>query len=171
MVSEAEFAQIVNQTKKVVLSAVSRNLPAEHYHAIDDVVQETYIRAYRSLVKGKFREESAISTWLYTIARNESLRMLKKIGREETKRKKAAEKQQDSFFKEVDAHEMPDYTYLLERLPDVQRQVVELYLEGQPEKVIAERLDIARGTVKSRLSRARESLRELVHEEVSNGRI
>ncbi len=34
----------------------------------EDVAQETFIRAYRSL--GRFRGESAFKTWLYTIATN-----------------------------------------------------------------------------------------------------
>ncbi len=60
--TETEFARIVHATKAVVLSAVEKHLAGRFYHAIDDVVQETYLRAYRSLTSDKFRGDSAIST-------------------------------------------------------------------------------------------------------------
>ncbi|HEY1405165.1 MAG TPA: hypothetical protein VF857_01020, partial [Spirochaetota bacterium] len=65
---DKEFAIIVRKTKKVVLSSIGRHLPARFSHAIDDIAQESYIRAYRSLVKGAFRNESSLETWLYAIA-------------------------------------------------------------------------------------------------------
>jgi RNA polymerase sigma-70 factor (ECF subfamily) len=164
MIKEADFAAIIEDTKKVVLSAVSRTLPQDYYHAIDDVVQETYLRAYNSLVAGKFREESALTTWLYTIARNESLRMIKKLKREEKKREKAAEKQKVTMAKSIDKEQQPDLSPYIADLPEVQRAVMELYLTGHSEKDIAGKLEIAQGTVKSRLSRARESLRTMIKE-------
>ena len=78
-VSEEQFAAIVNETKGIVLAAVRSHLFEHYAHAIDDVVQETYLRAYKSLVKDKFQNKSKISTWLYAIARNESLRMNGKL--------------------------------------------------------------------------------------------
>lgn len=166
MITETEFAGIVGSTKKVVLSAVSRTLPQEFYHAIDDIVQETYIRAYRSLVKGKFRNEASMSTWLYTIARNESLRMLKKLNREEEKHRKEQERQVKRFADAADIDSRPDLEAYIQKLPENQYEVVSLFLQGKKEKQIALELGIASGTVKSRLSRARERLKVLVHEEV-----
>ena len=55
-------------------------------------MQETYLRAYKALVNGKFREEAKLSTWLYTIARNEVYRMNEKLLREERKIEKASAK-------------------------------------------------------------------------------
>ena len=86
------FASIVEETKGVVLKAVRSNLFYEYYYALDDVVQETYIRAYRSLVKNKFKEESKLSSWLFTIARNESIRMNEKLKAGERRREKYVEK-------------------------------------------------------------------------------
>lgn len=42
----------------------------------DDVVQNTFINAWKNI--GNFRNESSIYTWLYTIATNESLALIKK---------------------------------------------------------------------------------------------
>ena len=82
---EHDFAEIVERTKGVVLSAISKTLDAEFSSHIDDVVQETYLRAYKSLQKEQFKNNSSIETWLYTIARNESLRMNEKLVRERQK--------------------------------------------------------------------------------------
>src|SRR6185295_731328 len=86
--TEEEFSTIVDNTKAIVLSAVEKNLFARFYHAIDDVVQETYLRGFRGLQKKQFEGRSALSTWLYAIARNESLRMNEKLMREERKTEK-----------------------------------------------------------------------------------
>ncbi len=82
------FTSIVEQTKGIVLSAIKKYLFERYYHAIDDVVQETYLRAYKSLMNNKFQGRSKTGTWLYIIAKNESLRMNHKLQREEKKKEK-----------------------------------------------------------------------------------
>jgi RNA polymerase sigma-70 factor (ECF subfamily) len=62
--TEAEFTEIVESTKRVVLSAIEKNLYPRFLHAIDDVVQETYLRAYKSLQKKQFEGRSALPTSL-----------------------------------------------------------------------------------------------------------
>ncbi len=42
----------------------------------DDALQNTFINAWRSI--GEFRNESALYTWLYTIATNEALNLINK---------------------------------------------------------------------------------------------
>ena len=50
-----------------------RRLVVSHEDA-EDVLQEVFIRVYHNL--GEFRGESSLSTWIYRIATNESLRLL-----------------------------------------------------------------------------------------------
>jgi RNA polymerase sigma-70 factor (ECF subfamily) len=45
----------------------------------DDALQTTFINAWKNI--GNFRNESSLYTWLYTIATNESLALIKKRGR------------------------------------------------------------------------------------------
>jgi len=47
---EREFSEIVEKTKKIVLSTIRKYIFSENWEAIDDVVQENYLRAYKSLV-------------------------------------------------------------------------------------------------------------------------
>ena len=50
-----------------------RRLVVSHEDA-EDVLQEVFIRIFRHI--DQFREESSLSTWIYRIATNESLRLL-----------------------------------------------------------------------------------------------
>lgn len=52
-----------------------RKLVTTHENA-DDVLQNTFIRVYKSI--HKFEEKSALHTWMYRIAYNESMRLLEK---------------------------------------------------------------------------------------------
>jgi RNA polymerase sigma-70 factor (ECF subfamily) len=162
--TEREFAEIIDSTKGTVLSAIHTHLADRFYNAIDDVAQETYIRAYRSLIKNKFKEESLISTWLYTIAKNESLRMNKKLSREEMKFQKSVEKMKADAEYESSENNL-DIELLrkaIGNLPEKYRSVIELVSRGLTEKQISEKLEIKRGTVKSRASRGREMLEKLL---------
>ncbi len=168
------FASIVEETKGVVLKAVRKSLFSEYYYAIDDVIQETYLRAYRSLVKNKFKGQSKLSSWLYTIARNESIRMNKKLKSGERRRKKYIEKNMEFLNNngENDVEGKLERASLIEKLneavkklPDKYENVLDLYVKGFNEKEIAKFLSISRGTVKSRVHRGKEKLREILAKE------
>jgi len=165
-VTDTEFAVIVGKTKKVVLSAVRRHLAARFSYAIDDVVQETYLRGYRHLVKGLFRNESSIESWLYAIARNESLRMNRKLVREEEKAEKAGERRDQDSRDEFSQEDAEYLNSLIDRLPVKYREVIRLKGQGMSEHEIADRLGINTGTVKSRFSRGKEMLHKISGEVV-----
>jgi RNA polymerase sigma-70 factor, ECF subfamily len=165
---DKEFAGIVNLTKPIVLSAIKKYVDAQYFHSIDDVVQETYLRAYRSLVKNSFRGNSSLETWLYAIARNESLRMMKKLNREEIKLKKKALKM-DELALEKSSEEKDDINdkridlkRTISNLPDKYRRVMELVSLGFSEKQIANELSLKKGTVKSRVFRGKFLLQRII---------
>lgn len=163
--TESDFAGIVHDTKAIVLSAVEKHLAGRFYHAIDDVVQETYLRAYRSLVSNKFRGDSALSTWLYSIARNESLRMNGKLIREEEKFRKSVELYREADHgTDTDKEDIHEFLSIITLLPEKYRSVLDLVSQGFSEKEIASRLDIKAGTVKSRASRGRDLLKKMYQE-------
>ncbi len=162
--NEKEFELIVRDTKAVVLTAIQKNLNSEFYHSIDDVAQETYLRAYRGLMQNKFRGESTLSTWLYAIARNEARRMNEKLIREERKSRKKAERIEDEKmnlpeYSEEDLSIMND---AIKELPDKYRGVLELSAEGLSVEEISKKLEIRSGTVKSRAFRGRNMLKVIM---------
>jgi RNA polymerase sigma-70 factor (ECF subfamily) len=162
--TEAEFAAIVGRTKKIVLSAVRKHLAARFSYAIDDVAQETYLRGYRHLTGGWFRNESAIESWLYAIARNESLRMNKKLMREEEKAEKAAQQLNENPHEDLLRVNKENLDSLISGLPEKYRNVMTLKIRGKTENEIARQLGINTGTVKSRFARGKEMLQKIAGE-------
>ena len=111
-----------------------------------DVVQEAYLRAYKSLKK--FREDAAFSTWLYRIVANCASTSLSKRARHRH---------------EVLA-ERVRLTAALDGLPDQLRQVVVLRdVYDLPHDAIAAELGISEANAKVRLHRARRKLRETLY--------
>ncbi len=160
--NEREFAEIVKRTKKTVLSAIEKNMASRFYHAIDDVAQETYIRAFNGLAKNTFRGDSSIDTWLYKIAKNESLRMNQKLSREEKKAEKISE---NSSLVQIQETDSGDTAYLqdhLRLLPEKYRSVLTLTSQGFNINDISKKLGIRPGTVKSRTSRGK----KIIHENI-----
>lgn len=160
--TNSDFTEIVNSTKSIVLSAIEKNLAERFFHSIDDVVQETYLRAYKALVSGKFREESKLSTWLYAIARNESFRMNEKLMREERKIERATLRIKEETHLDDNIQDQPNLLIkYLKQIPEKYKTILLHYSEGFSEKEIAEKLSIKQGTVKSRAFRGKEFLRKI----------
>src|SRR5437868_15552087 len=59
----------------------------------EDVVQETFLRAYRQL--DKYEARSSFSTWLYRIASNYSLDLIRSRKRHEEKRERGSVEDRD----------------------------------------------------------------------------
>ncbi|MDH4127781.1 MAG: RNA polymerase sigma factor [Spirochaetota bacterium] len=163
--NDETFTNIVEQTKSIVLSAIEKYLDKNNSHAIDDVVQETYFRAYKSLIKLQFKAESQTSTWLYTIAKNESLRMNQKVRRDNLKKEKAKSNFLELDNKHEELAELSNIKEVVDSLPIKYQNVLSLYIEGYKEKDIAKALFIPLGTVKSRFFKAKLLLKKLLQKE------
>ncbi|HEX3045852.1 MAG TPA: sigma-70 family RNA polymerase sigma factor [Bacillota bacterium] len=61
------YGELVTKYEILVLTAIRRSLP-DSPEEIEDLAQEVFIKAYRSL--DKYRGQAAFSTWLYRIAIN-----------------------------------------------------------------------------------------------------
>ncbi|MCX7679591.1 MAG: sigma-70 family RNA polymerase sigma factor [Spirochaetes bacterium] len=160
---EQKFAEIVHRTKATVLAAIERHLPPEFFHAIDDIVQETYLRAYKWLLKHRCVESEQIQRWLYTIAKNETLRMIKRLRRNEYILESIPMNAQPNDRKD----ETKIQPHHIEKLPLKYRSVMALAFEGYSEFEISQKLAIPLGTVKSRKFRGKELLFKILTKEES----
>jgi RNA polymerase sigma-70 factor (ECF subfamily) len=130
-----------------------------------DAAQDTFIKAYNGL--GNFRPESMLYTWLYRIALNTCLDYRKKWRREAARREVLTENlPSDAPFPEqiYTAAEIHARIQLaLQKLPKkLSTAIVLREFEALSYEEIAEVLHTSVGTVKSRLSRARQQLRHLM---------
>jgi RNA polymerase sigma-70 factor (ECF subfamily) len=166
---EDACAELVDEHQRFVYQ-LALHLLGDHNEALD-LSQEVFLRVFRTI--HRFRGQSALRTWIYRIAVNQARNRMRWWRR----RRRS---QQVSLDDHVRAHgelptesatASPDRVFhqrevasriqqALDGLPFDQRTAIVLReIDGLSYDEIAFSLGVAVGTVKSRLARARESLR------------
>jgi RNA polymerase sigma-70 factor (ECF subfamily) len=133
----------------------------------EDAVQEAFVKAYRAVVGGRFREGAAFRPWLLAIVANEARNRRRSVARTDRLTLRVAEVRPSG-----DAAPSPEAAVLLDEervllvealnaMREEDRLVVGYrYLLGLSEAETASALGVPKGTVKSRLARALGRLRE-----------
>jgi RNA polymerase sigma-70 factor, ECF subfamily len=141
---------------------------------IEDIAQETFIRAYRALPQ--FRGEAQFYTWLYRIAVNTAKKALVDLKRDPVVSESSLrggnddDEETSGMENELTSAETPETVLAakeiaatvnsaMEALPEELRQAVTLReIEGLSYEEIAEVMNCPIGTVRSRIFRAREAI-------------
>ena len=139
--------------------ALCLRMVSDHRRA-EELTQDIFVRAWEA--RSSFKFQSAFGTWLHRLGTNVVLSHLRAEKRRDGK--VTATDDLETFETGV-RHAMPETKLDLERaiatLPDGAREVLILHdIEGYRYREIAEMTDIAEGTVKSQLNRARRLVRE-----------
>jgi len=163
------FANIQNKYKSKIAALIRRMI--KNPDDVEDLTQETFIKAYKALPKFQFGY--SFSAWIYRIASNNCIDFLRKkrfqiisidqpIGNPED----------ENYFEIEDNSYIPDIDVLsnekkkiindaIEELPENYKKIIELRHKGEMEyKEISIKLDLPLGTVKAHLFRARKILLE-----------
>ncbi|MEO1765657.1 RNA polymerase sigma factor RpoE [Thiobacter aerophilum] len=164
------FELLVGKYQRKLARLLSRFIrdPAE----VEDVAQETFIKAYRALPS--FRGDSAFYTWLYRIAINTAKNYLVSQGRRAPTSTEFAAEEAEGFeeadlLRDVDTPEAAlltkeigeTVTAAMEALPEELRTAITLReIDGLSYEEIAEAMNCPIGTVRSRIFRAREAIAE-----------
>lgn len=126
----------------------------------DDLLQNT---VERLLARGT-PEDADLTKWAFRVCRNVWIDecRARKVRREAAEQPELTDRQvvdgQHQTTKEIEWNRVDA---AMARLPEDQRQIISLVaLQGMPYKIVAEILDVPRGTVMSRLARARAALSE-----------
>lgn len=166
------FEVLVERHQKVMLNIAFRM--TGNYDEACDVTQEAFVAAYKSIKK--FRAESKFSTWLYRIVINHSKNRLKQLrgpaGQESISlndpgEAMAAEISHQALLngtnpgKQMESRERDEQVQkCITSLDDEYREVLVFRdIQGFSYEEIRDILKIPEGTVKSRLSRARNMLK------------
>jgi RNA polymerase sigma-70 factor (ECF subfamily) len=168
----SEFARLVETYSALIYRLGLRML--DDPQDAEDVLQETFIKAFRHL--GGFDGRSSLSTWLYRIATNEALMLLRRRKHPSISIDEPLET--DTELEEplqiVDWCCMPETELMssearaymdkaVEQLQPALRAVFLLRdIEGLSTEETSQVLDLSEAAVKTRLSRARMRLRELL---------
>ena len=166
------FEELVVEHEKIVYNIIYRIMrnPEDTY----DLSQETFIKAYTKLKQ--FNEQSKFSTWLYRIATNTSLDELRRRRGKETVStdKKIQGEESQIPPQHIDERENVEDQIIekektkiiecaLQELSEDHRVILILRdMQSLPYEEIAQVLEITPGTVKSRISRARTQMKNIL---------
>jgi RNA polymerase sigma-70 factor (ECF subfamily) len=148
------FDLLVAKYQRRLMRLLSRIVhdPAE----AEDVVQETFIKAYRAL--RHFRGDSAFYTWLYRIGINTAKNFLATQGRRTPTSTEADAEQAEAF---TDGEHLRDINTPMDALPvDLRTAIALREIEGLSYEEISDIMACPIGTVRSRIFRAREVIAE-----------
>jgi RNA polymerase sigma-70 factor (ECF subfamily) len=135
----------------------------------EDVAQEALLSLHRH--GHRFRRESRFSTFVYRVTANAALNRRRTLGRRRARERVLAEREIGGFDPTPRPRDPDDAAVgaqaqtrvqdaLQELSPDLRLAVVLYDIEGLPYGEIARVLEVPEGTVKSRIHRARNVLRE-----------
>jgi RNA polymerase sigma-70 factor (ECF subfamily) len=130
--------------------------------AADDLVQDCLTRALSK--SHLWQEGSDLRAWLFTILHNQYVNQVRRSVREGTAAALTEDEPGLTGAPSQDKRiELRDLERALAKLPDEQRSALLLVgMEGMQYEEVAAVLDVPVGTVRSRLSRGREALRQLM---------
>mgnify|MGYP002336000016 CR=1 FL=1 len=144
-----------------------------NYETARDMVQDGFIKVYTKI--SSFKNESSLSTWMTRIFINTCLTHLDKaenksfhldindpVVQNKTEQTLANETEVENVIKSLPVVKILEY---INQLPEKYKVVLNMYsIDGFSHQQIAETLDIQVGSSKSRLSRARILLVDLIKE-------
>jgi len=167
---ERAFVEIVHRYQDRVFDLIFR-MVGDREEALD-LSQEVFVAIYEAV--DRFRGESALSTWIFRVAKNHCLNRLKYLGRRERGRSteisdvpegmleaSAPSRRPDEALAQGEARQM--LRRAIAELDEEHRLLVVLRdVEGLSYHEIAAVTEQPEGTVKSRLHRARAALAHIV---------
>ncbi len=157
---ESAFTELVQKHKDKVRNLVFLTLGDVDF--VDDISQDVFINVYHKL--GEFRFESKFTTWLYRITVNKCRDYLRKkkvrsifIPIKDVDYERSGKNDSENF----DIQKIVQNA--ISRLPDkLKIPLIYRDIDGFSYQEIAEKLDCEVGTIKSRIFRARESLKVIL---------
>ena len=166
--SEEAFEEIIKLYQQKVCTTIFYMVKNENI--VEDLAQEVFIKVYKNL--SKFNEESSLYTWIYRITMNTCIDEIKKekkityintfVETEDGELEVQLEDETQKLDEIVEnKYKRETLVKAIKNLPDEQRALIVLrdirqykYME------IAEMLKLNLGTVKSKINRARQALKE-----------
>jgi RNA polymerase sigma-70 factor, ECF subfamily len=153
---KAAFERLIEEHKYILYRVARTRLHCEE--DMEDVFQETIIKAYKGI--SNLQKEEYFKTWLIKIMINECNAMIRKS--------KEVLYIEDDIAENIQMEETGaniEIFDLISSLEEDLKMVTLLYFyEDMSQKDIAKLLSIPNGTVRSRISRAKEKLREKIKE-------
>ena len=155
MISRDAFAQEVRELTDTAFAVTY--LILGNSADSEDAMSTAILRAFEN--RGKLRKRDSFRAWFLQILRHEAYDLLKK-----RRRLTPVEELPEEATPEGDDAGRLDLRQALQELTDTQRTALLLQQEGYDMAEIGQILDVPVGTVKSRISRAKQTLRTLLED-------
>lgn len=155
MISRDAFAQEVRELTDTAFAVTY--LILGNSADSEDAMSAAILRAFEN--RGKLRKRESFRAWFLQILRHEAYDLLKK-----RRRLTPVEELPEEAAPEGDDAGRLDLRQALGELTDTQRTALLLQQEGYDMAEIGQILDVPVGTVKSRISRAKQTLRTLLED-------
>jgi len=160
---DSAFSELVERYKEKLYWHIRYIL--KNHDDTDDVLQNTFIKVYRNI--DKFNGDSKLYSWMYRIARNESITFLNKrarllkISNEELQDQIISNLESDVYF-EADQIKLK-LQKAIQTLPEKQREVFNLrYFEEMKYKEMSELLQTSESALKSNYHHASKKVEEFL---------
>ncbi len=155
--SEAKFLEQVRQNQGIIFKLVG--LYANDAEEKKDLYQEVLLQAWKSWPS--FRQEAKFSTWLYRICLNTIFTQKRKPQRVEypTSLETISPAIQNSFAQQEDVARL---RLAIRRLPETDRAIISMNLDGYENSEVAEILGISNNHVAVKLHRIKQQLGNLL---------
>lgn len=155
--TEQAFVKIVQEHERIIYKVCS--FYVSDTFPLADLYQEVVCNLWNGFQK--FRNESAISTWIYRVALNTCISGMRKE-KKHPKRDLSVEALSDWLIEPEDLDESILEMYrLINRLKTIEKVVVLLYLEEKSYQEIADITGLTLSNVATKLKRAKEKLRNM----------
>ena len=160
MISDKNFEKIV-QENAGILNKICR-VYTNSEEDFDDYYQEVTIQLWSSFQK--FRGDAQLSTWIYRVAINTCLGLLRKEKRriptnELNDRHEIAEHDEQAILDE----QLQKLYMAIKRLKEVDRAIILLHLEDKSYKEVAEIMGISVSNVGVKINRIKSQLKQLIY--------
>jgi RNA polymerase sigma-70 factor (ECF subfamily) len=168
----AAFAEIVQVFERPLFAFVYRLHCTPPGRDVEDVVQEIFVKAYQNIHRYRISDNGVFATWLFALARNVCISLMRR-----KKLENQTFSEQHPRWPHTRLTEVPDPSDTLaneEGLAQIAQAVTELpetqqttfilrHYHDMAYKDIAKILECNEGTVRSRLSRARQSIAQALN--------
>ncbi|SEG60028.1 RNA polymerase sigma-70 factor, ECF subfamily [Halpernia humi] len=158
---EKEFVSLLKEHQRLVhkICRIYTNDSQSH----EDLFQEIAIQVWKSFAN--FRGEAKFSTWMYRIALNTALSLMKKKQRTILTSSEIDVnilKINSETYKDEEEEKLKKMYAAIHQLSDIEKALVMMYLDDKSHREIAEILGITEGNARVKLNRAKNHLKSLI---------
>lgn len=151
MIDENEFVKLIQENDRIIHKVVG--LYADNAEDKQDLYQETLLQLWKSVKR--YRGEASFTTFMYKVALNVALSFNRKSKRLQTTTL------DDVNVSAVSIEHKEDYEILyliIKSLPETDRMIITLHLDGYPNDEVAEIIGMTRNNVNVKIHRIKEKV-------------